>query len=65
MSGITVISLGPLAADRVAGGLGLGLLEPSDGWLVRLPEEFGAADRADHLLGGMGVAPPRIRQAAE
>ncbi|MDQ0909436.1 hypothetical protein QFZ22_005421 [Streptomyces canus] len=33
---------GPLAADRVADGLGLGLLEPSDDWLVRLPEEFTA-----------------------
>lgn len=31
---------GPLAADRIAGPLGLGLLEPPDDWLVRLPEEF-------------------------
>ncbi len=31
---------GPLAADRIAGALGLGLLEPSDGWLAELPEEF-------------------------
>ncbi|MFJ2822301.1 ATP-grasp domain-containing protein [Streptomyces toxytricini] len=28
---------GPRAADRVAAGLGLGLLEPADGWLTGLP----------------------------
>ncbi|GAA1558966.1 MULTISPECIES: ATP-grasp domain-containing protein [Streptomyces] len=28
---------GPLAADRVAAGLGLGLLEPADGWPAGLP----------------------------
>lgn len=34
---------GPLAYDRwVAGALGLGLLEPPDGWLAALPEEFTA-----------------------
>ncbi|MDW4910770.1 ATP-grasp domain-containing protein [Streptomyces sp. ADMS] len=34
---------GPLAYDhRIAGALGLGLLEPSDGWLAGLPEEFTA-----------------------
>ncbi|MFC4033927.1 ATP-grasp domain-containing protein [Streptomyces polygonati] len=31
---------GPLAADRIAGRFDLGLLEPPDDWLVRLPEEF-------------------------
>ncbi|WP_192582674.1 ATP-grasp domain-containing protein [Streptomyces triticiradicis] len=31
---------GPLAADRVAARLGLGLLEPADAWLAELPEEF-------------------------
>lgn len=31
---------GPLAADRCAGSLGLGLLEPSDAWLTELPLEF-------------------------
>ncbi|WTJ92431.1 ATP-grasp domain-containing protein [Streptomyces sp. NBC_01537] len=31
---------GPLAAGRIANVLGLGLLEPSDDWLARLPEEF-------------------------
>ncbi|WP_443065098.1 ATP-grasp domain-containing protein [Streptomyces sp. NBC_00576] len=32
---------GPLAYDvRIAGVLDLGLLEPSDGWLAELPEEF-------------------------
>ncbi|WP_405583569.1 ATP-grasp domain-containing protein [Streptomyces sp. NBC_01190] len=31
---------GSLAADRIAGRLGLGLLEPPDDWLVRLPAEF-------------------------
>ncbi|MFD0272971.1 ATP-grasp domain-containing protein [Kitasatospora sp. NPDC127111] len=31
---------GPLAAARIAGPLGLGLLEPEDDWLARLPEEF-------------------------
>ncbi|PJE96459.1 DUF4343 domain-containing protein [Streptomyces carminius] len=33
---------GPLTADRVAGPAGLGLLEPPDDWLVRLPREFTA-----------------------
>lgn len=33
---------GPLLADRVAGPLGLGLLEPADAWLAELPEEFTA-----------------------
>ncbi|GAA2263220.1 hypothetical protein GCM10010430_54650 [Kitasatospora cystarginea] len=31
---------GPLAADRVAARLGLGLLEPADAWLAELPEGF-------------------------
>ncbi|MEV6331316.1 ATP-grasp domain-containing protein [Streptomyces sp. NPDC051909] len=31
---------GPRLADEVAPALGLGLLEPSDGWLAELPEEF-------------------------
>ncbi|WP_406211322.1 ATP-grasp domain-containing protein [Kitasatospora sp. NBC_01560] len=31
---------GPLAGARIAGRLGLALLEPEDDWLVRLPEEF-------------------------
>ena len=31
---------GPLAADRIARPLGLGLLEPPDDWLAGLPEEF-------------------------
>lgn len=31
---------GPLAADRISDTLALGLLEPSDGWLAELPEEF-------------------------
>lgn len=31
---------GPLAADRIAGAVGLGLLEPSDGWLAELSEKF-------------------------
>ncbi|MET9953154.1 ATP-grasp domain-containing protein [Streptomyces sp. NPDC006339] len=31
---------GPLLADKVAERLGLGLLEPSGGWLAQLPEEF-------------------------
>jgi hypothetical protein len=32
---------GPLAYDaRIAGALHLGLLEPSDGWLAALPQEF-------------------------
>lgn len=31
---------GPRGADRVGGRLGLGLLEPPDDWLVRLPREF-------------------------
>ncbi|MFJ9691077.1 ATP-grasp domain-containing protein [Kitasatospora sp. NPDC101183] len=31
---------GPLAAARIAGPLGLALLEPEDGWLPRLPREF-------------------------
>jgi hypothetical protein len=30
---------GPIAADRVIGRLGTGLLEPSDDWLVDLPEK--------------------------
>jgi len=64
MSGITVISLGPLAADRVAGGLGLGLLELSDGWLVRLPRI--AAGSRYAVYGRLDVAPldgdPRERE---
>ncbi|WP_232838404.1 ATP-grasp domain-containing protein [Streptomyces geranii] len=31
---------GPLAADRIAAPLCLGLLEPPDGWLAGLPEEY-------------------------
>ncbi|MFF7991377.1 ATP-grasp domain-containing protein [Kitasatospora xanthocidica] len=31
---------GPLAGARIAGPLGLALLEPADDWLARLPEEF-------------------------
>lgn len=31
---------GPLSAARIAGPLGLALLEPDDDWLTRLPEEF-------------------------
>ncbi|MFD8871831.1 ATP-grasp domain-containing protein [Streptomyces sp. NPDC059590] len=31
---------GPRTADRVAARLGLGLLEPPDAWLARLPREF-------------------------
>ncbi|MCD0484575.1 ATP-grasp domain-containing protein [Streptacidiphilus sp. ASG 303] len=31
---------GPLAANRCAGALGLGLLEPSDAWQTELPREF-------------------------
>lgn len=31
---------GPLAADRMAARMGLGLLEPADAWLAELPEEF-------------------------
>lgn len=31
---------GPLAADRIADALALGLLEPPDDWLAELPEEF-------------------------
>ncbi len=31
---------GPLAADRIGGGLDLALLEPADDWLAGLPEEF-------------------------
>ncbi|MBT2441107.1 ATP-grasp domain-containing protein [Streptomyces sp. ISL-36] len=31
---------GPLLADKVAGPLGLGLLEPADAWLAELPPEF-------------------------
>ncbi|WP_351228041.1 hypothetical protein [Streptomyces sp. NPDC002133] len=31
---------GPLAADRIGGPLGLGLLEPSDDWLTSLPYEL-------------------------
>ncbi|MFF9149443.1 ATP-grasp domain-containing protein [Streptomyces sp. NPDC014861] len=31
---------GPIAGARLAGRLGFALLEPSDGWLAELPEEF-------------------------
>ncbi|MGW9069978.1 ATP-grasp domain-containing protein [Streptomyces yangpuensis] len=31
---------GPVAGARLAGRLGLALLEPADDWLVRLPQEF-------------------------
>lgn len=31
---------GPLAADRIAGRLGIALLEPADGWLAALPEAW-------------------------
>ncbi|MEU2660653.1 ATP-grasp domain-containing protein [Streptomyces sp. NPDC007325] len=31
---------GPVAGARLAGRLGFALLEPSDGWLAALPEEF-------------------------
>jgi len=31
---------GPLAADRIAGSVDLALLEPADGWLAGLSEEF-------------------------
>lgn len=31
---------GPLAADRIADTLALGLLEPPDDWLAKLPQEF-------------------------
>ncbi|WP_051652573.1 ATP-grasp domain-containing protein [Kitasatospora cheerisanensis] len=31
---------GPLAGGRLAGRLGFALLEPTDGWLAELPEEF-------------------------
>ncbi|MER5639857.1 ATP-grasp domain-containing protein [Kitasatospora sp. NPDC002227] len=31
---------GPVAGARVAGRLGVGLLEPADGWLAELPVEF-------------------------
>lgn len=31
---------GPLAADRIAADLGVGLLEPADGWLTSLPREL-------------------------
>ncbi|MEV5972016.1 ATP-grasp domain-containing protein [Streptomyces sp. NPDC051921] len=57
---------GPLLADRVAGPLGLGLLEPPDAWLAELSEEFTgrrvtlttlAAARRD-LAGPAFVKPP-------
>ncbi len=31
---------GPVAGERLAGRLGFALLEPADGWLADLPEEF-------------------------
>jgi hypothetical protein len=31
---------GPLAVDRITAGVGLGLLEPHDGWLTELPKGF-------------------------
>ncbi|MGW4055655.1 ATP-grasp domain-containing protein [Streptomyces sp. NPDC004779] len=31
---------GPIAGARLSGRLGFALLEPSDGWLAELPEEF-------------------------
>ncbi|MER5413590.1 ATP-grasp domain-containing protein [Streptomyces virginiae] len=61
---------GPHAAARVAGALGLGLLEPPDDWLTRLPERFTGRrvelttlGRAARELIGSGrpafVKPPR------
>lgn len=60
---------GPHAAERVAGVLGLGLLEPPDDWLTRLPERFTGRriklttlDRARALTGSGRAAfvkPPR------
>ncbi|MEU9123428.1 ATP-grasp domain-containing protein [Streptomyces sp. NPDC048506] len=37
---------GPRTADRVSGALGLGLLEPPDDWLARLPRQLTLRDVA-------------------
>ncbi|MET9508351.1 ATP-grasp domain-containing protein [Streptomyces flavidovirens] len=43
-SGIGSLYAGPLFADAVAGGLGLGLLEAPAGWLAELPYELTGRD---------------------
>ncbi len=57
---------GPVAGARLAGRLGFALLEPTDGWLAELPEEFtGRQVRAGTLADAWAldrptfVKPPR------
>ncbi|MFE3329224.1 ATP-grasp domain-containing protein [Streptomyces sp. NPDC059176] len=57
---------GPVAGARLAGRLGFALLEPTDGWLAELPEEFtGRQIRAGTIADAwaidrpMFVKPPR------
>ncbi|MFC7220880.1 ATP-grasp domain-containing protein [Streptomyces polyrhachis] len=57
---------GPVAGARLAGRLGFALLEPTDGWLAELPEEFtGRRVRAGTIADAwaidrpMFVKPPR------
>ncbi|MCE6997393.1 ATP-grasp domain-containing protein [Saccharothrix sp. S26] len=59
---------GPLFADRVAGRLGLGLLEPADDWLPGLPPELVGRriramtlDEARALSGRVFVKPPSAK----
>ncbi|WP_309500378.1 hypothetical protein [Streptomyces shenzhenensis] len=64
MSGVAVISLGPLARRPGRRRSGLGLLEPSVGWLARLPRI--AAGSRYAVYGRLDVAPldgdPRERE---
>ncbi|MBT2400601.1 ATP-grasp domain-containing protein [Streptomyces sp. ISL-100] len=63
--GITSLYAGPLFADAVSGGLGLGLLEPATDWLAKLPYEltrrhieFTTVARARALRRPAFVKPP-------
>ncbi|MGW4384593.1 ATP-grasp domain-containing protein [Kitasatospora sp. NPDC004531] len=55
---------GPLFADAVGGALGLGLLEPSSGWLAALPRELtGRAVELTTLGAARGLAGPAFVKA--
>lgn len=63
--GEAYVYAGPLFADAVAGALGVGLLEPADDWLTRLPRELAGRrvdamplGRARTLRGPRFVKPP-------
>ncbi|MEU9706478.1 ATP-grasp domain-containing protein [Streptomyces sp. NPDC047981] len=50
---------GPVAGARLAGRLGFALLEPADGWLTELPEEFtGRRIRAGTVVDAWAIDRP-------